>query len=161
MHKPLYINDIATCLAQFKLQVANWRQIWLRELSRVEGQTKKFSPLLSMASLPFLIISFIYFLIFFLWLCSHVVRFTYFGGWCDGTYSYVYTLIINLCLLFTIKCSLLRSNACFGLITLCLMLWFELSLGNAFEHINGEEHLMDFVSRDREKLWSSYFNSCS
>ena len=34
------------------------------------------------------------------------------------------------------------------------MLWFELSLGNAFELKNGEEHLMDFVSMDRTRLVS-------
>jgi len=34
------------------------------------------------------------------------------------------------------------------------MLWFELSLENAFELRYGEEHLMGFVSRDRERLVS-------
>ena len=83
--------------------------------------------------------------------CSHVVRFIYFGGWCNWIHPYVYILIINLCLLFIIMCSLLCINACFGLITLCLMLWCDLLLGNAFELRNGEEHLMGFVFRNEAK----------
>ena len=34
------------------------------------------------------------------------------------------------------------------------MLWFELSLKNAFELRNKEEHLMGFVSRDRTEFVS-------
>jgi len=32
------------------------------------------------------------------------------------------------------------------------MSWFELSLENAFELSNGEEHLMNFVSKDESRL---------
>ena len=35
-----------------------------------------------------------------------------------------------------------------------MMLLFELSLRNAFELRNGEEHLISFVSRDRARLVS-------
>ena len=90
---------------------------------------------------------------FHLFSCSYVVRFTHFKGWCSWTHLYVYILIINLCLLFFIKCSLICINVCFDLITLCLMLWFELSLKNIFELKNGE-HLMSFVSRDGARLVS-------
>ena len=45
-------------------------------------------------------------------------------------------------------------NVCFGLITLCLMVLFELLLGNAFELRNGEKYLMCFVSRDKVRLVS-------
>ena len=68
--------------------------------------------------------------------------------------SDVYILIINLCLFFIIKCYPLCINACFRLIILFLMLWFELSLKNAFELRNKEEHLMGFVSRDRTEFVS-------
>ena len=35
-----------------------------------------------------------------------------------------------------------------------MILWFELSLANAFEIRNGEEHLMGFMSRDRARFVS-------
>ena len=84
---------------------------------------------------------------------GYVVRFIHFWGWCNWTYPYAYILIINPCLLFIIKCFLLCINVCFGLITLYLMLWFKLSLGNAFELIYGEKHLKGFVSKDRKGLF--------
>ena len=121
---------------------ANRRNIWLGELSMVLGYSWEALP--CPLWLPYHLSS-SFSSIFFFSSCCHLVRFTHFGDWCSWTHPYFYILIINLCLLFIIKCSLLCINACFGLITLCMMLWFKLLFGNAFELRNGEEHLMGFV----------------
>ena len=47
------------------------------------------------------------------------------------------------------------------LIPMLMVLWFELSLENTFKLRNGEEHVMDFVSRDETKLFSYLLNSFS
>ena len=124
---------------------ANWRKIWLGELSRVLGCSGEALSCHFSSSLSS---------IFFFSSCSYVVRFTHFGV--DVTEP---ILMFTFWLLIYVYCSL--SSVLFYALMLVLawspFAWrFELSLGNAFELRNGEEHLMGFMPRDRTKLVSHF-----